>query len=68
MQAWVVERRAPIDRGPRRRIDRALPELGPGQVRVAATCCGVCRTDLQAPIALIDLATGQFGSAAVLHN
>jgi propanol-preferring alcohol dehydrogenase len=46
MQAWVVERCAPIDRGPLRRIDRELPQPGPGQVRVAVTCCGVCRTDL----------------------
>ena len=31
---------------PLRRIDRELPVPGPGQVRVAVTCCGVCRTDL----------------------
>jgi propanol-preferring alcohol dehydrogenase len=27
-------------------VDRALPDPGPGQVRVRVTCCGVCRTDL----------------------
>jgi alcohol dehydrogenase, propanol-preferring len=29
-----------------RRVERDLPEPGPGQVRVRVTCCGVCRTDL----------------------
>ena len=46
MQAWVVETPAPVDAGPLRRIERELPEPGPGQVRVRVTCCGVCRTDL----------------------
>ena len=46
MQAWVVESPAPIDTGPLRRVERALPEPGPGQVRVRVVCCGVCRTDL----------------------
>ncbi|QNK80249.1 zinc-dependent alcohol dehydrogenase family protein [Nakamurella sp. PAMC28650] len=46
MQAWVVARCAPIDEGPLRRVERDLAEPGPGQVRVAVTCCGVCRTDL----------------------
>jgi propanol-preferring alcohol dehydrogenase len=27
-------------------VERALPEPGPGEVRVRVTCCGVCRTDL----------------------
>jgi propanol-preferring alcohol dehydrogenase len=46
VQAWVVDTPAPADRGPLRRIERDLPEPGPGQVRVRVTCCGVCRTDL----------------------
>ena len=46
MQAWVVQQCAPIDQFPLRRIDREPPKPGPGQVRVAVTCCGVCRTDL----------------------
>ncbi|MCZ2860602.1 zinc-dependent alcohol dehydrogenase family protein [Blastococcus sp. VKM Ac-2987] len=46
MQAWTVAAPAPIDAGPLRRVERALPEPGPGQVRVAVSCCGVCRTDL----------------------
>jgi alcohol dehydrogenase, propanol-preferring len=46
MQAWVVQRCAPIDEGPLRRVDRPQPEPGPGQIRVRISCCGVCRTDL----------------------
>ena len=46
MQAWVVDVPAPIDSEPLRRLERELPEPGPGQVRVRVTCCGVCRTGL----------------------
>ncbi len=46
MHAWVVDTPGPIDGGPLRRVERALPEPGPGQVRVRVACCGVCRTDL----------------------
>ena len=46
MQAWVVERCAPIDEQPLSRIERELPLPGPGQIRVRVSCCGVCRTDL----------------------
>jgi propanol-preferring alcohol dehydrogenase len=46
MQAWVVDDPAPIDAGPMLRVERAEPEPGPGQIRVAVSCCGVCRTDL----------------------
>jgi alcohol dehydrogenase, propanol-preferring len=46
MRAWVVERPAPIDDGPLRRVERAEPEPAAGQVRVRVSCCGVCRTDL----------------------
>lgn len=46
MQTWVVDRCAPVDDGPLARLERQLPEPGPGQVRVRITCCGVCRTDL----------------------
>ncbi len=46
MRAWVVERCAPIDEGPLRRVERQEPQPGPGQIRVRITCCGVCRTDL----------------------
>ena len=46
MRAWVVEQCGPIDGGPLRRVERAEPEPGPGQIRVRISCCGVCRTDL----------------------
>ncbi|MGY1808307.1 zinc-dependent alcohol dehydrogenase family protein [Blastococcus sp. SYSU D00669] len=46
MLAWVVDPPGPIDAGPLRRVERPVPEPGPGQVRVRVTCCGVCRTDL----------------------
>ena len=46
MQAWVVRRPGPIDKGPLERVDRAVPEPGPRQVRVRVRVCGVCRTDL----------------------
>ena len=46
MRAWVVDRPAPVDAGPLRRVERAEPVPGPGQVRVDVVCCGVCRTDL----------------------
>jgi alcohol dehydrogenase, propanol-preferring len=46
VQAWVVAAPGPIDVGPLRRVERDLPEPGPGQLRVRVVCCGVCRTDL----------------------
>lgn len=46
MLAWAVGAPAPVDRVPLRRVEKPLPEPGPGEVRVAVSCCGVCRTDL----------------------
>lgn len=46
MRAWVVERPAPIDEQPLRRVERAEPDPAAGQIRVRVSCCGVCRTDL----------------------
>lgn len=46
MTVWAVDRPGPADSGPLRRVERAVPEPGPGQVRVAVRACGVCRTDL----------------------
>jgi alcohol dehydrogenase, propanol-preferring len=46
MRAWVVEKPQPIDEGPIALVDRAVPEPGPGEVRVRVRTCGVCRTDL----------------------
>ena len=46
MDAWVVDEPGPIDRGPLTRVEKDVPEPGPGQVRVDVRACGVCRTDL----------------------
>ena len=46
MLSWVVDHPPPIDAAPLRRIERAVPEPGAGQVLVRVSCCGVCRTDL----------------------
>lgn len=46
MRAWVVDVPGVVDGQPLRRVERELPEPGPGQVRVRVACCGVCRTDL----------------------
>ncbi len=46
MRAWIVASSGPVDQHPLRRVDRAEPVPGPGQIRVRITCCGVCRTDL----------------------
>ena len=36
----------PIDSRPLRPVERAVPEPGPGEIRVRVVACGVCRTDL----------------------
>lgn len=41
MRAFIVSRPGEL-----RRIDRDVPQPGPGQVLVRVSCCGVCRTDL----------------------
>lgn len=46
MRAWQVDRPRPIDGRPLEWVERPTPEPGPGQVRVAVSACGVCRTDL----------------------
>src|SRR5690349_1592292 len=46
MRRWVVERPGPIATGPLRRVDDVPPDPGRGQIRVAVSCCGVCRSDL----------------------
>jgi alcohol dehydrogenase, propanol-preferring len=46
VHAWVVDHPAPVDERPLRRVERAEPEPGAGQVRIRVSCCGVCRTDL----------------------
>jgi len=46
MRAWAVGRPGPVDGGPLEAVERPVPEPGPGEVRVAVSVCGVCRTDL----------------------
>ena len=46
MRAWELARPGPLDTGPLELVDRPLPSPGPGQLRLAVTVCGVCRTDL----------------------
>jgi len=46
VRAWIVDNCGPIDGRPVRRVDKPVPEPGPGQIRIGVSCCGVCRTDL----------------------
>jgi propanol-preferring alcohol dehydrogenase len=46
MHAWVVATPGPIDAGSLVAMERERPEPGPGEVRIAVSACGVCRTDL----------------------
>jgi len=46
MRAWEVESPGPIADAPLRLVERDLPIPGPGELRVAVSACGVCRTDL----------------------
>ena len=46
MRAWVVDTPGPVDGRPLRLVEREAPTPGPGEVRVAVSVCGVCRTDL----------------------
>jgi len=46
VRAWVVDQPGPVTGRPLRLVDRAVPEPGPGEVRLAVSACGVCRTDL----------------------
>ncbi len=46
MRAWAVDQPGPVGSHPLTRVERPIPEPGPGQVRVHVGVCGVCRTDL----------------------
>jgi len=46
MRAWQVARPGPVDDHPLELVDVPSAPLGPHEVRVAVTVCGVCRTDL----------------------
>lgn len=46
MMAWEVHRPGPVANRPLRLVQRHVPSPGPGQVLLAVSACGVCRTDL----------------------
>jgi propanol-preferring alcohol dehydrogenase len=46
MKAMVLDANGPIEGSPLKLLDVPDPQAGPGQVRLAVRCCGVCRTDL----------------------
>ena len=46
VKAMVLRMPAPAESRPLRSSERAVPEPGPGEVRVRVEACGVCRTDL----------------------
>jgi len=46
MRAMQLEAPADVLSRPLRRVERPVPEPGPGEVRVRVEVCGVCRTDL----------------------
>lgn len=46
MQAMVLAVKAPVTSSPLRLCRMAIPEPGPGEVRVRVSACAACRTDL----------------------
>jgi len=46
MTVWAVERPGPIDGGPLRQVQRAVPSPAAREVLVRVLACGLCRTDL----------------------
>ena len=46
MKAMVLEEIAGIDSSPLALREMAVPEPGPGEVRLEVRCCAICRTDL----------------------
>lgn len=46
MRAMLIYERKPIEQSPLILEEIAVPEPGPGEVRVRVKACGVCRTDL----------------------
>ncbi|MCR4412692.1 MAG: zinc-dependent alcohol dehydrogenase family protein [Thermoguttaceae bacterium] len=46
MKAMLLRQIAPIDSSPLAFAEVPSPEPGPGEVRIAVSCCAICRTDL----------------------
>ena len=59
MRAWAVGNPGPIATHPLEPVERADPTPAAGEIRVAVSVCGVCRTDLH--LAEGDLEPRRFG-------
>ena len=46
MRAWIVDHPGPAESGPLNLVGLPVRDPAPGEIRVRATVCGVCRTDL----------------------
>lgn len=46
MRAMILHEPAPIEEQPLELVDLPLPELGPGQILIDVSVCGICHTDL----------------------
>jgi propanol-preferring alcohol dehydrogenase len=46
MKAMILEKPGPIETAPLRLSEIAIPEPGPGEIRIKVSVCGVCHTDL----------------------
>ena len=46
MKAWAVGTPGPVGTHPLELVDRPEPSPGVGEIRIAVSVCGVCRTDL----------------------
>jgi propanol-preferring alcohol dehydrogenase len=46
MKAMQLAQIAPIQSAPLKLVDLAVPEPGPGEIRIKVRCCAICRTDL----------------------
>ena len=55
MRAMILREPASIDENPLELSDLALPEPGPGQIRLDVNVCGICHTDLHTVEGDLDL-------------
>ena len=46
MQAWILDKPAPVNTRPLRRTELSVPEPGADEVLLQVSACGICRTDL----------------------
>jgi len=55
MRAMILHKTKPIAEAPLALAETAVPEPGPGQIRLRVTTCGVCHTDLHTAEGDLDL-------------